>query len=79
MHSDKKAKVVYVAKRSVSPMFLLTLLFVGLKLTGYIAWPWWGVLAPMWVPFILAYGVVFGTLMIMCVVAMVAAAIGSRR
>lgn len=27
---------------------LLTLLFIGLKLTGYITWSWWWVLAPMW-------------------------------
>ena len=30
---------------------LLTLLFIALKLTGYIAWSWWLVLAPMWVGF----------------------------
>lgn len=29
---------------------LLTVLFVGLKLTGYIAWAWGWVLAPLWVP-----------------------------
>lgn len=29
---------------------MLTLLFVALKLTGYIAWSWWWVLAPLWVP-----------------------------
>lgn len=29
---------------------LLTVLFVGLKLTGYIAWSWWWVLAPLWIP-----------------------------
>ena len=26
----------------------LTLLFVGLKLTGYIGWSWWWVLSPLW-------------------------------
>lgn len=26
---------------------LLTLLFIGLKLTGYINWSWWWVLSPM--------------------------------
>lgn len=31
----------------------LTLLFIGLKLTGYIHWPWLWVLAPVWVPFAL--------------------------
>ncbi len=29
---------------------LLTLLFIGLKLTGHISWSWWWVLAPMWIP-----------------------------
>ena len=29
---------------------LLLVLFVGLKLTGYISWSWWWVLAPLWVP-----------------------------
>jgi len=28
----------------------LTLLFVGLKLTGYISWSWWWVLTPILVP-----------------------------
>lgn len=29
---------------------LLTVLFVGLKLTNFIAWSWWWVLAPLWAP-----------------------------
>lgn len=32
---------------------LLTVLFVGLKLTNYINWSWWWVLAPMWVPVVI--------------------------
>ena len=28
---------------------LLTVLFVGLKLTGAIAWSWWWVLSPLWI------------------------------
>lgn len=28
---------------------LLTVLFVGLKLTNHIAWSWWWVLSPLWV------------------------------
>jgi hypothetical protein len=31
-----------------SPAFLLFVLFLGLKLTGYIAWSWWWVTAPLW-------------------------------
>ena len=29
----------------------LTLLFIGLKLTGYIHWSWWWVLSPEWITF----------------------------
>lgn len=29
---------------------LLTVLFVGLKLTGFIDWSWWWVLSPIWIP-----------------------------
>jgi hypothetical protein len=28
---------------------LLTVLFIGLKLTGHITWPWVWVLSPMWI------------------------------
>ena len=28
---------------------LLTILFIALKLTGYIAWSWWWVLSPLWI------------------------------
>lgn len=31
---------------------LLTVLFIGLKLTGYIAWSWWWVLSPLWIGFL---------------------------
>ena len=29
---------------------LLALLFIGLKLTGYIDWSWWWALSPLWIP-----------------------------
>ena len=29
---------------------LLTILFIGLKLTNYIDWSWLWVLAPLWIP-----------------------------
>jgi hypothetical protein len=28
---------------------LLTVLFIGLKLTGHIDWGWWWVLSPLWI------------------------------
>lgn len=41
----------------------LAILFIGLKLTGYITWSWWWVLAPLWVPLAAVFtlaGLVFG-------------------
>lgn len=41
---------------------LLTVLFIGLKLTGHITWPWVWVLSPLWISALLAltiFAVVF--------------------
>lgn len=32
---------------------LLTILFIGLKLTHHIDWSWWWVLSPLWIGFAL--------------------------
>lgn len=37
---------------SVRFLGLLTLVFIVLKLTNSIAWPWWGVLSPLYLPFV---------------------------
>ena len=42
----------------------LTVLFVGLKLTDVIAWSWWLVLAPLWVPYTIALLLLIGALTI---------------
>ena len=34
----------------IGPGTLLTVLFIGLKLTGNIDWSWWWVLSPLWIP-----------------------------
>lgn len=33
----------------ISFIGLVTILFIGLKLTNHIAWSWWWVLAPIWI------------------------------
>jgi len=35
---------------------LLTVLFIGLKLTGYISWPWIWVLSPLWISALIFIG-----------------------
>ena len=41
---------------------LLGVLFVGLKLTGFIDWSWWWVLAPFWIGFALVVAILIGVL-----------------
>jgi hypothetical protein len=36
---------------------LLTVLFIGLKLTNYIDWSWWWVLAPIWGPVVVVLAI----------------------
>ena len=37
---------------------LLTILFIALKLTGYIKWSWWWVLSPIWISAIIVLAAV---------------------
>jgi hypothetical protein len=37
---------------------LLTILFIALKLTGYIAWSWLWVLSPIWITAVLVVAIV---------------------
>lgn len=39
---------------------LLGLLFIALKLMGYIHWSWWWVLAPIWIPMAIGLTVIIG-------------------
>ncbi len=38
-------------RRGTGFFSLLTLMFIGLKLTDHIDWSWWWVLAPIWTKF----------------------------
>lgn len=51
---------------------LLAVLFIGLKLTGYIAWPWLWVLAPLWAPLALV-------LVMLAIMGTLALLLGARR
>jgi len=46
-----------IVKSSFPFIPILGLLFITLKLTGYIQWPWLWVLSPFWVPFAIALAV----------------------
>lgn len=51
--------------RGPSFLCLLTIVFIALKLTDVIAWSWWWVLAPLWIP--IAAGIVFTLLLLLFV------------
>lgn len=53
---------------------LLTLLFIGLKLGGVIAWSWWWVLAPLWIGWLVAFAVMGIALLFVLVFALFASA-----
>jgi hypothetical protein len=36
----------------------LTILFIGLKLTGHITWPWVWVLSPLWISLLIGLSIV---------------------
>ena len=54
---------------------LLTILFIGLRLTGYIDWSWWWVLSPLWISAILVVAI----LLIAAVIVLVSEVRKSRR
>lgn len=43
-------KNVVIKESTYSFWTILGLIFITLKLTGTIAWSWWWVLAPFWMP-----------------------------
>lgn len=47
---------------------LLAVLFIGLKLTGFISWSWWWVLSPIWIPFALVAVILLAMVIIAWVV-----------
>jgi len=64
---------------SISIFSLLTVLFVGLKLTGYITWSWWWVFFPLWGPVAIVLGIAFIWLIVVLFMLAFSAFPNSRR
>jgi len=45
-------------------MGLLAIVFITLKLTGYVAWSWWEVTAPLWGSALLVVAILVGILVV---------------
>lgn len=50
---------------------LLTVLFIGLKLTKVIAWSWWWVLSPLWIPLVVVFGIIGAIMAILGIAALI--------
>jgi hypothetical protein len=48
---------------------LLTILFIGLKLTGHVDWAWTWVLAPIWIPLCIVLAILLVVFIIMAIAA----------
>jgi hypothetical protein len=58
---------------------LLTVLFIGLKLTGYITWSWLWVLSPLWIGALLAIAIIVIIFGVVALCALIAAWWASRK
>jgi hypothetical protein len=67
-------KRIKVYSSSLNFTSLLTILFIGLKLMGYITWSWWWVLSPLWLPLAIVIG---GYLVVMLVLGLTLITIGA--
>ncbi len=57
-------------RRGLSLPMVVLVVFVILKLVGVIAWPWWWVLSPLWIPIALWLFFVFVGLIVASVKAL---------
>jgi hypothetical protein len=48
----------------ISFLGMLTILFIGLKLTGYVDWSWTWVLSPLWIGFTIGVTLIVVAIMI---------------
>ena len=51
---EKENGSVTVVNRGITPLSLLGIAFIIMKVMGYITWSWWWVLAPFWIPAVIA-------------------------
>lgn len=65
-----KENVTHVTKQSAPWMMIMAVLFIVLKVSGSVSWPWWVVLLPLWLGpavylTIIAVVAVFGLLFVL--------------
>jgi hypothetical protein len=54
---------------------LLGVLFIGLKITNYITWPWIWVVSPLWIPFAISISILVITAVLVALATLISAVI----
>ncbi len=62
-----KASNVQVNNSSIGFCGLLAILFIAFKLAGVVAWSWWWVLSPVWIPALIALGIIVVLLLVIVI------------
>lgn len=70
MANERKLEISF---GGLSLTTILFLIFLVLKLTGYITWSWWWVTAPLWMPAAAGIGIILFVLVFMLIVALITA------
>lgn len=65
---EAKKDSVTVVNRGVTPLSLLGIAFIVLKVMGQITWSWWWVLAPFWIPVIVSIALLLFTFSLIAVI-----------
>lgn len=65
---DERKSPVTVVNRGITPMSLLGVALIVLKVAGCITWSWWWVLAPFWIPVVIAVSIVFFVLLLLAII-----------
>ena len=66
---DERKSPVTVVNRGVTPLSLLGIAFIVLKVMGQITWSWWWVLAPFWIPVVLAVSLLLFVILVIGIIA----------
>ncbi len=77
--STYSGQSVTIRNTSVGLCPMLTVLFVGLRLTDHIDWSWIWVLSPMWIPLALGFGLIVLWFLFAMLTGGIAALVGAIR
>lgn len=77
--SENKNNTVVKTSGGIGFVGLLTILFIGLKLTGFIDWSWVWILAPLWITPVAVVGIYLFVALISISIAVISTMISNNK